>query len=109
MAEREKRGLLIPSSSDNEGEPEQPKRNAPLTSGDLRYILEANKKSVEIYLEVEKQNEEIQNRLESIEELLKSNEHSVKSIDQNFFKLVAVIGTIGVGAALSIVKTLLGH
>lgn len=43
-----------------------------VTSSELEYILDVNKKAIEIHIEVEKQNEQILNSLEEIDEKLDS-------------------------------------
>ena len=91
----------------NDGE--EPKKSAPLTSGDLRYILEANKKSVEIYLEVEKQNEDVLEQLGAMETIQKENAALIKKIENNLFKLMVILGTIGTGTVIAALKIILGH
>jgi len=87
---------------------ENEERSTPLTTGDLRFILETNKKSIEIYLEVEKQNEEVLKKLESLSEDIDKIVTHEKNIDKNFFKLVVLLGTIGVGTIIAGLKILFG-
>ncbi len=101
-----RRGLMVPTNNDQE---DGGKRSAPLTSGDLRYILEANKKSVEIYLEVEKQNEDVLEKLEELITLQKETASSIKGIDRSFFQLKVILGTIGTGTIIGVLKIILGH
>lgn len=73
-----------------------------LTSGDLQTILEVNKKSIEIHIEVEKQNEDI------IEELAYIRT-KVDDIDKALFKLIIVLSSIGVGTVIGIIQMIIGH
>lgn len=50
------------------------------TSSDLKYILEVNQKAIEIYVEVEKQNDQILKTLEYFKEVSTKVEEDLKSI-----------------------------
>lgn len=82
------------------------KDHATITSGDLQYILEINKKAVEIYIEVVQQNEEI---IET-QNILKSK---LEEIDRSIFRITVILTTIGtgtiVGGLIALVKFLLAH
>jgi len=88
----------------------------PITSNELGYILEVNKKSVSIYNEVAKQNEDVLQSLDDIkektdatEQLAQENKTSlanispkIDSIDKNLLRLVVIFSTIGVGTIINI-------
>lgn len=67
-----------------------------LTSQDLETILEINKKAVEIYVEVENQNEEVLEKLKKLEE-----------IEKSLFKLTIIFGSMGLGTIIALIKLLL--
>jgi len=73
---------------------------AKLTSGDLKNILEVNKKSVEIYLEVERQNEDIIKDLTHMKK-------KIDDIDRNLFKLIVILGGLGLGTIFGILQLFL--
>lgn len=54
-----------------------------LTSNDLEYILEVNKKSIEINIEVEKQNEQVISLLEDFQEKNKDSDKKLDSLGEN--------------------------
>lgn len=74
--------------------------NYKLTSGDLRNILDINKKAIEIHIEVEKQYEEML-------EILQSVKNKTDEIDKALFRLLAILGAVGVGTLISIIKLLI--
>lgn len=100
-----------------------------ITSSELEYILDVNKKAIEINLEVEKQNEQTLNSLERIEEKIdditeKQKDHiriteeialklkddieaKIEEIEKNLFRLVIILGSAGVGTILTIIQTFL--
>jgi len=141
------------------------KKDTGITSSELQYILDINKKAIEIYIEVEKQNEEVLHNInefkekvenitlnlsdlnhindkiedkielnnkkiqENEEKILKELEEFKKTtvetldkldksvsgiktdtqkqlqdLDKNFFRLLIVLGTIGGGTILTIIK-----
>ncbi len=51
-----------------------------LTSSELKYILEVNKKAIEINIEVEKQNEEVISNLEEVKDFAERVEEKINSI-----------------------------
>ncbi len=51
-----------------------------LTSSELKYILEVNKKAIEINIEVEKQNEEVISNLEEVKDFAERVEEKIDNI-----------------------------
>lgn len=90
---------MPPYNKNDELEGEQ---NTKITTHDLRSMLELNKRAVEIYVEVENQNEDIKKELEIIRE-------KVEEIDKALFKLTIVFGTMGIGTIATLIKLLVGH
>jgi hypothetical protein len=100
-----------------------------ITSSELEYILDVNKKAIEINLEVEKQNEQTLSSLERIEEKIdgiteKQKDHiriteelvlklkndietKIEEIEKNLFRLVIILGSAGVGTILTIIQAFL--
>lgn len=99
-------------------------RDTSVTSSELEYILEVNKKAVTIYSEVGHQNEEIIAKLNAlatrVEKIEKSTdethksmksevESKVKNIDKNLFRLVIILSSTGVGLLFTIIQSLWHH
>jgi predicted transcriptional regulator len=111
-----------------------------LTVQDVNNILEVNQKALTIYLEVEKQNEDIIDHLERESEKLdkldlvlselrdikvKQNEiiktlsdqadaieeiHSkTGDLDKNFFRLIIILGSAGIGTVITVIQAILHH
>lgn len=74
--------------------------NKPITSTELEYILEINKKSVSIYNEVAGQNEDIISLLEKIDA-------KVEDIKTNVLRLTVFLGAIGVGTIIQFIIQLM--
>lgn len=71
-----------------------------LTSGDLQNILEVNKKAIEIHIEVEKQNEEILDKLNYLRD-------KIDDIDKALFKMALILSSIGAGTVIGIIQIFL--
>lgn len=113
----------------------KPQQEDFITSNDLEYILDVNKKSIEINLEVEKQNEQVIAKLDDLIELQQesrleqqeikleqkniitkmgeTNEFikiiinkKIEKIEKDLFKLVILLGSMGVGAIITIIQSL---
>jgi len=123
-----------------------------ITLSEIKSILETNQKSIEIYIEVEKQNEEIikkleknENQNENIIDKLNENdeqqkniiklleginssvdtqiedferfkqhvktslEDKISEIEKNIFRLIVILGTVGVGTIISVINMFLKH
>lgn len=97
-----------------------------ITSTELDYILEVNRKSIQIHTEVAHQNEDILDKLdklttkmESIEKLSEESnktlvgpqkmEERVENIDKNLFRLMILLGSMGIGLIIEIIKLLAHH
>ena len=99
-----------------------------ISSAELDYILEVNKKSVEIQIEVEKQNSEVLDKLDKIierqdgssksqiisvskaentETVIKQIAKQIEDLDKNIFKLTTILSLAGVGAILAAIKMIL--
>lgn len=83
--------------------------SARLTSEDLNKILETNKKAIEIYLEVEGQFEKISENLTTVSTELKEYKKKIDDIDKALFKLIIILGSIGVGTIVNIIQIFTGH
>lgn len=57
--------------------------NTTLTTSDLKYILDVNKKAIEIYIEVDKQNEKILDTFEYFKEMAKEINEEVIVVRNN--------------------------
>lgn len=119
-------GITLPQSSENL-----------ITFKDLKSILEVNQKAMTIYLEVERQNEEImeslsdQNQkiasldskeykivenqekmiklLENLTETAEETEGKMDDIDKNIFRLWIVLGSTGIGLIVTIIQQLIAR
>ena len=97
-----------------------------ITSTELDYILEVNRKSIQIHTEVAHQNEEIMDKLDKliakIENIEKISEESnktlvgpeqieqkVENIDKNLFRVIILLGSMGIGLIIEIIKILAHH
>ena len=93
--------------------------NKPITSGELEYILEVNKKAIEINVEVAQQQEQVLEKLKLIEdgkvqvlkfseetnEIVKESiEEKIESIEKHLFRLNIILGSAGVGAILTLIQ-----
>lgn len=100
-----------------------------ITSSELEYILDVNKKAIEIQIEVEKQNEQILESLEEItgqlviviseqkeqkriaeetqEALEDSIQEKVDEIEKALFRLTVVLSSASIGAILTIIQAFL--
>lgn len=90
---------------------------------ELKTILDVNTKSIEIYIEVEKQNEEILLKLNSITSditKIKENQDKINyvyefvkdtlktkitDLDKNIFRLVILLGSAGIGTIIAIIRS----
>lgn len=85
-----------------------------ITSSDIKYILDVNKKAIEIYLAVEQQNEELQREItenkvkteESLKELKAINEKLI-ALDKSLFRLIVVLSGIGLTTITYILNLLI--
>jgi hypothetical protein len=73
-----------------------------ITSAELEYILDVNKKAIEIHIEVEKQNEQILNVLEKIQK-------GQDRLNGYLFKLLVIFGTIGISTIISVIQMFIHH
>lgn len=62
---------------------EEPGTSSVLTSSDLKYILDVNKKAIEIYIEVDKQNEKILETFESFKEIYDTIQEELEILKKN--------------------------
>ena len=62
-----------------------------ITPADLKYILEVNQKAVEIYVEVEKQNDQILNTLEYFKEVSSKIEEDLDLIKSSDTKIIELL------------------
>lgn len=89
------------------------KDHATLTSSDLKTILEVNKKSAEIYVEVEQQNEDILKDLSFAKDRLQEIDNKIVEMDKSLFRLIVLLGTLvgslGLGTVIAIIQWLLSH
>ncbi len=99
-------------------------RDEAITSNELEYILDVNRKAVSIYNEVAHQNEEIIEKLDKLtvkidaiekhsEETNKSIkeevEEKISSIDKNIFRLIIILSSTGAGIIYTIVQSFFHH
>lgn len=94
-----------------------------VTATELEYILDVNKKAIEIHLEVERQNEQILetlgkmteqmtealNREEQARSILKDIQKGLEKLNGALFKLLTILGVVGAGTILSIVQSCIHH
>jgi tetrahydromethanopterin S-methyltransferase subunit G len=80
-----------------------------ITASDLEYIIDVNKKAVEIHVEVVKQQEQVLTALEEIEEKIDSLTEKQSEIDKNMFRLVIILSGAGIGTLFSIIQSFLHH
>lgn len=136
-------GAIVPQPRQSQSN-EFPTSSGPefglLTMQDVNNILEVNQKALTIYIEVEKQNEEILDHLEresekldkldtiltelrdiktkhndfartlsdqseAIEELSKKT----SELDKNFFRLIIILGSAGIGTVITVIQAILHH
>ncbi|MEK6879006.1 MAG: hypothetical protein AABY22_05330 [Nanoarchaeota archaeon] len=62
---------------------EQIDASATLTTSDLKYILDVNKKAIEIYIEVDKQNEKILETFDNFKEIYDSIQEELEILKKN--------------------------
>lgn len=98
-------------------------RDKIITSTELQYILETNKKAITVYLEVEKQNEEIVKAITKLDERAENTEKHVmdtykstvqietlvEKIDKNIFRLIIILGSAGAGLLYTIIQSFIHH
>jgi chromosome segregation ATPase len=95
-----------------------------ITSNELEYILDVNRKAVQIYSDVANQNEEMIKKLDKLsdkidliekhtEETNKSLtlevEDRIKSIDKSIFRLIIILSSTGVGLIYTIIQSFFHH
>ena len=78
-----------------------------LTASDLKYILDVNKKAIEIYIEVDQQNEKIIETFDGLNKTITEIQESIESIDKSLFRLVIVLGSTGIGLIITIISMFL--
>lgn len=92
--------------------------NKPITSTELGYILEVNKKAIEINVEVAQQHDQVLEQLnairedqeqilklsEEIDKSTKENETKIESIEKHLFRLDIILGSAGIGAILTLIQ-----
>lgn len=100
-----------------------------ITSSELEYILDVNKKAIEIHIEVEKQNEQILDTLEKIDNKLliiideqkeqkrlaedtqtaleEEVQEKVDEIEKALFRLSVILSSASIGAILTIIQAFL--
>ncbi len=81
--------------------------NSTITSSDLKYILDVNKKAIEIYIEVDRQNEKILETFDELNKTIKEIQEKIENIDKSLFRLVLVLGSTGVGAVITALITII--
>lgn len=69
-------------TNDRRTKPESDNKTSVISSADLQYILDVNQKAVEIYVEVEKQNDQILKTLEYFKEVAANTEERLDSIKE---------------------------
>lgn len=99
-------------------------RDEAITSNELEYILDVNRKAVSIYNEVAHQNEEIIEKLDKlttkIETIEKNSEETnksikgevedkIKSIDKNIFRLIIILSSTGAGIIYTVIQSFFHH
>jgi len=95
-----------------------------ITSKELEYILEVNRKAVSIYTEVAQQNESIvstldklETKINNIEKVVDATHQSIKEqieekvekIEKNLFRLLIILSSTGVGMIYTVVQSFLHH
>jgi len=89
----------------------------PITSNELEYILDVNKKAISIYNEVSQQNEEILEALDGLKQtvdkiklttddtskIVADEKTKIAEIDKNLLRLVVIFSTIGVGTIIQFI------
>ena len=106
--------------------------NNGITSSELEYILEVNKKTIEINIEVERQYQEILDLLEKVNSrqdevltdqveqkgivksidrvLMEDLKEQIEEIEKGVFRLTIILSSFGLGALLTIIQALIqGH
>lgn len=74
-------------SDKNKFNVDETENDSALTSSDLKYILDVNKKAIEIYIEVDKQNEKILETFDNFKEIYDNIEEELLSIKNNNLNL----------------------
>jgi hypothetical protein len=64
-----------------------------ITSSDIKYILDVNQKAIEIYIEVEKQNEEIIEMLNNLDEKFKDNSEVLQLLKEHQQEIKNLLST----------------
>jgi hypothetical protein len=94
-----------------------------VTATELEYILDVNKKAIEIHLEVERQNEQILetlgkmndqiaealNREENARSVLKDIQKGLDKLNSALFKLLTIFGVVGAGTIISVIQSCIHH
>jgi tetrahydromethanopterin S-methyltransferase subunit G len=98
---------------------EKSNRDNSITSNELEYILEVNKKAVSIYNEVAHQNEDIIAKLDKLTakidmidkntEITNKSMPLIKNIDKSVFRLIIILSSAGIGLIIQIIQTFWHH
>lgn len=72
----------------------------------LQTILDVNKKAIEIHMEVERQQEDIIEGVDGVNEKLEKLQESVSEIEKALFRLAVAMAPIGLGTIAAILKIL---
>lgn len=76
--------------------------NTRITSDDLQNILEVNKRAIEIYVEVEQQQQDLLEHLSYLK-------IKIDEMDRYLFRLQVILGGIGISTIIAIVQVILSH
>lgn len=91
--------------------------NKPITSNELEYILDVNRKSISIYNAVSQQNEDILETLDELKNVISEikettndtnkivdeQKSKIIDIDKNILRLVVILSTIGAGTIIQFI------
>lgn len=81
--------------------------HAKLTAGDFNTILEVNRKAIELQLRTEDQYDDIIEKLEKSHEKHEELEDKIDEMDKSLFRLLVVLGTIGISTAATVVAAII--
>ena len=84
-------------------------KNTDLSASDLLSILEVNRKTVEIHLEVEKQNEQVLSMLKEMKEASGKMEEKMEELDRGLFRLMVILSSAGAGTLLTLLQQFMHH
>jgi len=84
-------------------------KNTDLSASDLLSILEVNRKTVEIHLEVEKQNEQVLSMLKEMKEAAGKMEEKMEELDRGLFRLMVILSSAGAGTLLTLLQQFMHH